>query len=252
MINSKSVLNLIGDVYESSINPDHWKVVMEKLAAITRSRSAVLVIHDTEVKQLSYLHAYGLPKLLVNLFNTPMGSIDPGLKIMRQQPAGKAVNMFQLDDRINVPIMFKAVFTRFSDVFYFGGINFFNDKSWHAGIGLHRVRQEGAFEPEMLELLEDLVPHFQRALRIQKEFTRLQLRQQMLQLELDRNVIGVVILGEEADPLYINPLAKRILERHRAIKMCNNSLCAYNRDDDEQLQQAIRSALTSPATPDQG
>ncbi len=252
MINSKSVLDLIGDIYESSINFDHWSVVIEKLAAFSRSKSAVLVIHDREMKQLNYLHSYGISKPVLALQNSPLGRLDPGLKVMRTQPPGKAMNMYRLDDREKVPPVVHALLSRLTDLYYFGGVNCFNDEHWHVGIGLHRTRHEGEFEPGMLELLEDLVPHFQRALRIQKEFTRLQLRQQMLQLELDRNVIGVVILGEEADPLYINPLAKRILEHHRAIKVCNNSLCAYKKDDDEQLQQAIRAALTSPDTPDQG
>ncbi len=251
--NYKSVLDLIGDIYESSINPYHWSVVLEKLTAITQSRSAVLVIHDREVKQLSYLHSYGIRKPVIALHNTPLGRFDPGLKVMRAQPQGKAVNMYSLDDRDKVPRLIYELFTRLTELFHFGGVNCFNNEHWHAGIGLHRTRKEGKFEPEILELLENLVPHFQRALRIQKEFTRLQIRQQTLQSELDRHIIGLILLDELGKPLYINPMAKRILERHGAIDLRSNGLRAYIKHEDEQLHQAImRATATSPGTIYQG
>ncbi len=245
--NYKSILDLIGDIYECSINPDHWSVVMEKLAAITRSRSAVLVIHDHELKQLRFMHAYGVPKVALALLNSPLGALDPGIKVMRNTSAGIAVNMYRLDDKENVPGVIHAMISRFSDLFYFGGINCFNDEGWHVGIGLHRTHREGEFEPEMLELLENLVPHFQRSLRLQKEFTRLQLLKTKMQLELDRQIIGLILLGNESKPLYINPMAKRILGNHGAIDLQNDAIRAYLKDEDEQLQQAIHEAQATPS-----
>jgi DNA-binding CsgD family transcriptional regulator/PAS domain-containing protein len=245
--NYQAVLNLIGEIYECSIDAAHWPVVMEQLAAITRAKSAVLVIHDREVEQLSFLHAYGVPRLGLALLNSPLGALDPGVRVMRNQTPGKARNMYRLDDPEKVPRLFYALVSRLTDLHYFGGVNCFNDEHWHVGIGLHRTREEGEFEPQMLALLEDLVPHFQRALRIQKAFARLQARQQALHAELDRHIIGLLLLDAEGRPRYSNPMAERILEHHPAVELRHGRLHAYGRKEDAQLQQALV-AVRHPAS----
>jgi len=242
----KRIIDLIGHVYEAAITPTHWPTVLEQLADITRSKSAALAIHDLEVKQISYVHMYGLSKPVSAFLNSPMGKLDPSFRVMQRQRAGKAVNMWRLDDPDTVPSVFQAFVSRLSDLFYFGGINFFNDASWHAGIGLHRTKEAGEFEPEILQLLEDLVPHFQRALRIQREFTRLRLQQQMVQQELDRHILGLMLLSGSNELLYMNPMAEQIIERHGAIDLRDNAVHAFAREANEQLQRAIREAATAP------
>lgn len=247
--NYKTLLRLVGEIYESSINPSHWPVVMERLTKMTQSKSAVLVIHDREIKQISHLHAFGVPKLAMALLNNGMAALDPGLRVMREQPPGKAKNMYRLDDAEKIPRVFHAMLVRLSNLFFFGGVNCFNDETWLVGIGLHRTREQGEFEPAVLEMLEELVPHFQRALRIQKEFTRLQLSQQMLHAELDRHIIGLILLGDDGAPFYFNPMAQRIIKQHAAIEVRNKRLRAHNPEEDQRLQQAISEAAhTLPNT----
>lgn len=249
----ESILDLVGEIYEASIKPARWPVVLERLAALTRAKSAVMLVHDRDIKQMNVCYTYGLPKIAVAYLNSPIGALDPGLRIMREQPQGKAVNMYRLDDESKIPRVFHAMVSRLTDLFYFGGVHCIKEEDWNVGIGLHRIRAEGEFEPATLALVEALVPHLKRALRIQKELSRLQLRQQTLQAELNRHILGLVLLNEEGKPLYMNPMATRILAQHGAIMLRDNALHGYAKGENEKFQQAIRKAASmSPSDVEAG
>ena len=128
------------------------------------------------------------------------------------------------------------------DLWHIGGAHFFRDENRAAAIALQRGKAQGPWSDEELALVDVLVPHFQRAFRIHKEFTRLRLQEHAYLTALDRLVIGLVLLDDAARVVYANPMAERVLERHPAIQRLGKSTRAMDHEQAVKLQQLIQQA----------
>jgi DNA-binding CsgD family transcriptional regulator len=129
------------------------------------------------------------------------------------------------------------------DIWHCGGVNLFLDKKRYAAVSIHRGRKQGPWPRECMQKLDILVPHFQRAFRIHKEFTRMRLKEQALLLALDRLVIGLILLDKDREVVYSNPMADRILANHPAIKLsADNKLLATNSKENVKLGSLIQRA----------
>lgn len=93
---------------------------------------------------------------------------------------------------------------------------------------------------EEMELISELTPHFQRALRIQKEFTRLKLQQNILSAGLSHISLGVILLNNTGLPCFINPVAEKLLSNHPAIRLGpNGNIKICDQQQDTEFQTAL-------------
>jgi DNA-binding CsgD family transcriptional regulator len=88
-------------------------------------------------------------------------------------------------------------------------------------------------------VINEILPHLKRALNIHSEFTHLRLRQDALLKGLDRLVIGLILYDHNAQPVYINPTAKSIINQHPALQMQDGDLVLINSEDEKHLRKTI-------------
>jgi len=235
--------DLIGDIYEASYRPEHWPKVIEKITHITRSCSGALFIQDKALKEASGLYAHGWTEAVVKDY-AEHGHNDPGFLIMRDQPVGVAVNMLDTSrHELETPEYFEVIRQR-HDIGYASGANLLVEEDRHVGLGLHRSASEVAYENEILELLNGLIPHLQRALKIHREFIRLRVEKLAITTGLDHLMIGLVLFDHLGVPVYANPVAETILADHPAISKRHNSILPVNSDDAARLRQLIFACIT--------
>jgi len=122
-----------------------------------------------------------------------------------------------------------------------------NSDNYFIGIGLHRLEGELAFEPEILELLNLLQPHFKRAFRIQREIMDLREMNSRLDASLSRMLLGVIVLDEQGNIALVNDTAKRLTELHPALKIGDYEVKASDTEENKQLQEAIHYAMNVDA-----
>ena len=108
----------------------------------------------------------------------------------------------------------------------------------------------GVWERSEIAKLNILVPHLQRAMNIQREFVRLQTREQALRRGLDKLLMGLILFDKELQPIYINPVAKSILNYHPAIEMKNDKIYACDHAHTANIHTALISAISSKADAD--
>jgi DNA-binding CsgD family transcriptional regulator/PAS domain-containing protein len=159
---------------------------------------------------------------------------------MATKQIGIEPNLINLDLPNFPHPLYRQLILKPAGVHYTAGVNLFNDSQWHVGIGLHRPKQAAAFDHETLDLINDLIPHFQRAVKIQREFMRLRTRNQTLEASLSQLALGIVITNESGKAEYINPVAQSLFEYHPAISISGHQVKAFGNTQNTELHRAIQ------------
>lgn len=243
---------LIGEVYTASYQPDHWRVVLRDVAEITESRSSVLMYRDNQLEIPSSTYYYNLKPEHIQDYLNYWGQYDPVFDLAaRTVPTGIAVADHQMTpDRATFETICGDYFTEFMvphDNYHTAGAFLFNDDQRSTAVTLQRGKAAGPWNDELIDRLTSLVPHFQRALHIHREFSRLRIREQALRAGLNQQLTGLILFDHLLLPVYCNPVAESILGYHPAISLRNDRLCAYRPEDTEILHKALlRATQTTP------
>ncbi len=242
---------VIGDIYEASYQPDYWPRVIEHLARISHSRSGALFIQDTSIKEAAGFYGYRLTDQMLSDYAVH-GHNDPGFLIMQDQPVGVAINMHgPTQHPPETPEYFRVMRQKY-DLGYVCGANVLINEEQHVGLGLHRSFSAVAYEDETLQLLSELIPHLQRALRIHREFIRLRIEKTALTAGFDNLMIGLVLFDHLGSPVYVNPVAESIFAEHPAIQKQGHSIVPTDNSDAVQLRRLILSCLESAQDSERG
>jgi len=233
---------LIGDIYEASYRPSYWPVVIEKICRITNSQSGGLVIQDMSIKEANAYYPYGWSE--EKLFDYARHRHhDPAFTIMQDKPVGEAINIQNTRRHaLETSDYYEDVRLK-HNIGYLAGAKVIDNEVQVVGLGLHRTFSCTAYDDDTLQLISELVPHLQRALRIHREFIRLRIEKSALSAGIDNSMLGLVLLDHLGEQAYMNPVAKEILENHPAVTLINGIITATNKEDAAQLRRLIHDCL---------
>lgn len=215
----QELLDLIGDIYEAAYQPGLWDDVLKKLCTLMDSRSGAIFFHDFEDNTRDMLGSFGLPTATLLAYRLGLSKYDYTFQMQATAPSGRAQQLVDSEDFKKSHPFYYRFLLKPNDIGFLGAINIYNDEEWHIGIGLHRSFTNQPFSQEELAKLELLLPHFQRALRIQKEFVHLRREKQTLETALNRFMLGVIILNSDNSLYYTNPVAENFLTKHPALRI---------------------------------
>jgi len=172
------------------------------------------------------------------IYNLGLAKIDPGYKRLEAAPLGISKNILDLD--YPEEPFFQKMIVKPAGIGYVAAMNVIDDKSdWYVGIALHRSPESSVFDKESLDLFQCLFPHFQRSLKIQREFSRLRMKESTLMQGLSHIPFGIIVLDESDQTEYTNHVAQQILTHHSAISSTPKGISAYYHEQNLDLQNAI-------------
>jgi DNA-binding CsgD family transcriptional regulator len=234
--------HIVPEIYEATIDPNHWDYVVTMIAKLTHSKSACLYYKNKEMDIASTIAQFGLPEgermsfndqcdTLDNMFCSKHTdtSVDPSCT--QFYPGSNGV--MQNDSELYVDWM------KPHDIYHVGGAQLVNTPSHKAGIAILRDEKAGVWTDGELRVIDEILPHLRRALNIHSEFTHLRLKQDALLKGLDRLVIGLILYDSNAKPVYINPTALAIIDGHPGMQLQNGDLFLTNSEDEKGLRKAI-------------
>ena len=240
---------VIEHIYEASYKPEYWPIALEKVANYTNSYSAALVYQDNELERAGGSYAYNISSENVTRYNA-YGGINPNVLILAENmPLGTAAAIDHIIPERNE--LEKAYGDKYCQLikamglYYLGGAILFMDKTRTAGIGIQRTQSMGVWEQSDIDNLNILVPHIQRAMKIQKEFLRFQTRELAFRKGLNELLMGLILFDKGLQVIYVNPVAESILDKHPAIKMKNNNIYAYDQEHTAKIHSALITAISS-------
>ncbi len=234
--------HIVPEIYEATIDSDHWDYVITMIAKLTRSKSACLYYKNKELEFASTIAQYGLPEREDMSFNDQFDTLDEMFcsnqstaleePVCSQFHAGRGGNI--QDDSVLYTDWMKP-----NDIYHVGGAQFVDSDSHKAGIAILRNENSGAWEEGDIRVINEILPHLRRAFNIHSEFTHLRLKQDALLKSLDRLVIGLILYDNNARPVYINPTAQAIIDGHPAMGLDNGDLILMDSEDEKNLRKTI-------------
>lgn len=234
-----NILQFIGDIYEAPRRPEHWDVVITELCRRLGAKSGGIHVEDYHQNTRYMMACCGLPKVSELSYRLGMAKYDPIYQIQSRRPIGKAGLVSRHDEaRLAHPLYYRLI-VKPNDLGYVAAISFFNDEHWHVGIGVHRSFNAEPFGEAELQLLNQLAPHFQRALLIQRQLHLQESRAQTLEYALSKVMLGIIIVDRDNRIRYCNDLATRLLESHPALVQTQQGFRAYYQEDDQKLQEML-------------
>jgi DNA-binding NarL/FixJ family response regulator len=100
------------------------------------------------------------------------------------------------------------------------------------------------FNSETIRAMRLLVPHLDRAVRLQMRSASAVLGADVLSGALDALTLGVVFVDTAGLPLWLNRRAREIVERSNALRLGPAGLIAASRSDNQSLSQLISKAIS--------
>lgn len=235
-----SLLNVIGDIYEASFEPDNWNEVARGLCQLFNAHSSVILMEDYEYKNRDIIGSYGLPKAAALAYRFGLSKYDYTFQLQASTAPGQAQQLVEAREFKKTHPVYYRFILKPNDIGFLGAMGIYKNEEWHVGIALHRSFNAEPFSAEELQKLELLYPHFKRALRIHKEFYKLRSQQQSLQAALGQLSLGLIILNPDGRVDYCNPVASVLLKYHRGLKItCQQTLQAHHHNENVRLHALI-------------
>lgn len=234
--------HIVPEIYEATIDPNHWDYVVTMIAKLTRSNSACLYYKNKEMEFASTIAQFGLPQEQRISFGTQCDSLD---HMFSAKSSGAAEvlhctqffpgsnGVMQDDSELYVNWM------KPNQIYHVGGAQFVDNETHKAGIAILRDKDAGMWSEGDMRVIDEILPHLRRALNIHSEFTHLRLKQDALLKGLDRLVIGLILYDRNAQPVYINPTARAIIDQHPALQLVDDDLFLVNPEDERNLRKTI-------------
>jgi DNA-binding CsgD family transcriptional regulator len=234
--------HIVPEIYEATIDPNHWDYVVTMIAKLTRSKSACLYYKNKELEIASTIAQFGLPESERVSFNKQCDTLDgmfcskasknPEEPVCTQFYPGS--NGVMQDDSALYQDWMKP-----NGMYHVGGAQLVDNDTHKAGIAILRDENSGEWTDGDLRVINEILPHLRRALNIHSEFTFLRLRQDALLKGFDRLVIGLILYDHNVQPVYINPTAEAIIESHPGMQLIDGELILTNPDEDRKLRNII-------------
>ena len=234
--------HIVPEIYEATIDPTHWDDVMSMIAKLTSSKAACLYYENKEMEFTSTIAQFGLPEDQRVILDDQSDAVDSMFAISDTgTPEDSACTLF---DPASNGVMLKdsrfyANWMKPNGIYYVGGAQFVDTNTHKAVIMIMRSKEAGPWSDGEIRVIDEIVPHLNRALKIHSEFTHLRLKQDALLKGLDRLVIGLILYDSSAQPVYINPTAKSIIKSHPALRLQEGDLLLVNSADDKNLRKTI-------------
>jgi DNA-binding CsgD family transcriptional regulator len=103
------------------------------------------------------------------------------------------------------------------------------------------------FSGDGLDCIRGLIPHLDRALRLQMRLSAADLHATMASGALDYLTLGVVFINRAARPLWLNRRAKEILQHSKGLRLSSGGLAANSASETRALREQIAAAVSEGA-----
>ena len=234
--------HIVPEIYEATIDPDHWDYVVTMIAKLTRSKSACLYYKNKEMEIASTIAQFGFPENQRSIVGDRCDTIDD-MFCAKESGTSEDATCTQFHPGSNGVMQANSElyldWMKPNGIFHVGGAQFVDTESHKAGIAILRDEKSGVWSDGELRVVNEILPHLRRALNIHSEFTHLRLKQDALLQGLDRLVIGLILYDHQAQPVYINPTAKAIIKQHPALELQDGDLFLTNPEDEKNLRKTI-------------
>jgi len=238
---------LVGRIYDAALQPTLWHDVLTRLGDLLGGAALVAsALHKTEGIKLAVATRQDPAafKIVTSIYSG--AATNPLVAAMPKLPIASPVALPKVMDRAAY-----QAHGLFNDVFRPQGLAhqalacLYRSEDVTCPMGFLRSTHAGEFSAEEMRLLEVVLPHFGRALRISLRLDALERDTRVTREALDRLPVAVFITDAAARLTHANRAAERLLAQHDALTSRRGELGALRAADASALRKAIARAAAA-------
>lgn len=206
---------LLGCLYDAVMAPTGFQEFIETLCRAFQSKSVTMLTRHEITHDINGLWVHGSPSL--DSYVQEYSSED----MLAQHIMTAPIALFYASN-LDVPYPENFPSTRFyqewlvpQGVAYATGATVLREGNWLTQLFVQRSPDQAPFARDEIDLLNELVPHLQRAIQMRQRFTELQLEQNVLVSSLDVLAMPTVLFDEHCRVVHANRSSALLLENGR-------------------------------------
>lgn len=240
----EELLELIGDVYESALNPANWPDTLNKIANSFQANGVGFHERDYRASRWGAFVQVGMSDRQVIDYADYYVSVDPRYLPVRDLPSGSIVtDPMHISEAEMDRDEFYQDFLAPNDMRYYAAAVLENGHDLIAGVTIQRSRRAGPFSDLDVKKFSLLVPHMRRALRVQRQVGASLAQQSSAREIWDRLPGGVVLIDGHLKPAFMNTAASLLIKTGDGLRSEGDGLAACRADLTVLLRRAISDAI---------
>jgi DNA-binding CsgD family transcriptional regulator len=235
---------LIGRIYEAAYDGARWPAYLGALREATGSSSAHVVAVDSDRQRAKVVDILDVPSELSREYEAYFWRVGAWRAAGQGQPLGKAWASHRLiSDSAFEEREFHRDFLRKLDLFYFCGGQVDRSGPFQIVSGAMRARRLGPFDDDHVQLLDALLPHLQRAIRLDRRLRRLEAERDALGAALERAAHAVILLDAGRRVVAMNRAAEEVIAAGDGFMLAADGLHAARNSIEARFQELISNAV---------
>ena len=245
MYSERDVLNLVGRIYESAVDPSGWEPFLDALASAARGTVGVITCHDRQSGEHLVSAQVGMPRESERAYQEYYGRQDEWFRgsagVMHAGWVGTG-QMLVPDAALAKSEFYNDHLRPMDELFHLCAGQISRDENVLGVLSVLRSRRAGRFGKEQLRLLRALLPHAQRAMQMHRKFAALRQHNELLEIALDRFATPVVFVDAAGAVIGVNRAADELLKTRDGLLSTRAGLRATSVRESVQLENLIRAA----------
>jgi DNA-binding CsgD family transcriptional regulator/PAS domain-containing protein len=239
MADAKVLRDLIHRIYESAADARQWPQFLAGFAEAVGAHAAGLLMQDLRDHQGNLSAGHGFDPSWTQRYAEHYASRNIWLHrashVLRHPGSVMTSEQFTRDSEL-VKTEFYNDFLRPQQHFYSFGASIAYEESVISGVTAVRSKSAGGFAAAEVDLLHELIPHLQSALRLHQRISGLALRLEHTSAALDRLPQGLLIVDSSGRIVFMNRLADSILRIGDGLMLVADGLRARRSHDTVRLR----------------
>jgi DNA-binding CsgD family transcriptional regulator len=244
MDEAEQVSQLIGDVYDASLDPATWTRVLEQTCHYVQGVTSVLVSQDSAHRNAEFHYSWGDDPEYTRSYQETYVKLNPMLLPMVL--SAKTGDVIANSDVLPIE---ELVETRFYKEWaqpqgYLDAISATLDKSTtsYAAVAVARHERDGVVDGPMRRRMQLLAPHFRRAVAIGKVIETHKVDAATLADTLDGLAAGMFLVDGGSRIIHANIRGHAILSEAKILKGNGGRLSATDQQADKTLSEVFETA----------
>ena len=253
MNNSRELLAVVDRLYDAVADLDKWPAFLEVATTLFSARGAQIGHFDLVNSRLSFniVHGYDWSAEHFRRYESLM-SEDPRIPYFSANPF-KPVHcrMSLTDEELHASRVYQEVLS-VGGVEYSLGVNLVEDSRTLTYFIVLRDRMQSAFTGRDCDLMAVLIPHLNRAIKLQRDLGLVEFGRSVAFDALDSMALGIIIIDADAQIKFSNEAAREIVEANDGLRFVGQRLVIDGSDGDGiriRAQRLIRAALSGSPPP---
>ena len=223
-VSGERLSELIGTIYDASLDPERWHNVVRGISDFMQSPTVALGITDLKSRALGRVFDVGWPPGFFHTYEE-LGHLNPVMFEAKLRPTGDVI---ALSDVVDEATFLKSRFYReclkpYGQRDGIGMVGLRNGRRI-AFVAVTRTEDCPRFQVSDVKALGLVAPHITRALKISDALELSTLRSATLEATLGKLAAGVVLLDRDGRVVYMNEAAEVCMNCGRGIRLTGNRM----------------------------